>query len=253
MRESTTDSTYPASAVTEFRRARAIDDGVAVLMLKLWWDETVTGEARMFALRVSVMNHVDGDFGLSTGCRAASGEGDHSTERLESPPVSVAPWARRSRAASGTCSGSFRARLVFAALSGCSVALEPFANILSDRGSSKLRAAVLALCPRGPAWPPRGVRRESRDSAVAGTSRRRVQRACSGTWEREGACFARIFFSARAPTTQVQPQGRRGCCSRTSGDSRDSAGDVVVQQQYQRTSVRPSRLTARREGTKRYV
>jgi len=33
------ESTYPATAVTEFRRARAIDDGVAVLMLKLWWDE----------------------------------------------------------------------------------------------------------------------------------------------------------------------------------------------------------------------
>jgi len=30
---------------------------------------------------------------------------------------------------------------------------------LSERGSSKLRAAGAALCPRGPAWPPRRRRR----------------------------------------------------------------------------------------------
>ena len=174
--------------------------------------------------------------------------------------MSVAPLARRSRAASGTCSGNFRARLVFAALSVCSVALEPFANNvlatcrpnLSDRGSTKLRAAVAALCPREPAWPPRRRRRAVCDMTAPswGLTSPRSTRLFRHLGTR------RRMLRANIPPTIVNasPTSRAtGCCSRTSGDGRDSAGDVVVQQQYQRTSVRPSRLTARREGTKRYV
>jgi len=52
--------------VTEFRRARAIDDGVAVLMLKLWWDETVTREAHVRAANVAD-EPCGWRFGLSTG------------------------------------------------------------------------------------------------------------------------------------------------------------------------------------------